>query len=89
MQAKTGVRHASLYSEDTRHHQLGPRGVESMFVNRQGLKLATYFWPADNPGTTKAVVLGVHGHGAHLQNEYLKRQVSTQHSSGLIILVEA
>lgn len=84
MQAKTGVKHASLYSEHTRQDQLGPKGVESMFENRQGLKLATYFWPAHDPNNTQAVILGVHGHGAHLQNEYLKRQVSPQHRSGLI-----
>ena len=86
MQAKTGVKHASLYSTNSRHDQLGPQGVESMFVNQQGLKIATYFWPADKPSSTKAVVLGVHGHGAHLQNEYLKRQVSLQPRSGLISL---
>lgn len=86
MQAKTGVQHASLYSANSRHDQLGPQGIESMFVNQQGLKIATYFWPADNPSSTKAVVLGVHGHGAHLQNEYLKRQVCLQSRSGLISL---
>lgn len=84
MQAKTGVKHASLYSESTRQDQLGPRGVESMFVNGQGLNLAAYFWPSDNPNNTTAVVLCVHGHGAHLQNEYLKRTVSTHYRPGLI-----
>ena len=78
IQAKTGVRHESLYTPDSRQDQLGPHGVESVFVNQQGLKIATYFWPSVNPSQTTAVILAVHGHGAHLQNEYLKRQVCLQ-----------
>ena len=75
MKAPTGVEHASLYDQNNRQQQLGPSGVETFFVNKQGLKIATYFWPSDAPKDTKAIVLAVHGHGAHIQNEYLKRQV--------------
>ena len=75
MRAPTGVSLPSLYDENNRQQQLGPRGVESFFVNKQGLKIATYFWPSEVSDKTKAVVLAVHGHGAHIQNEYLRRQV--------------
>ena len=75
MRAPTGVSLPSLYDANNRQQQLGSRGVESFFVNKQGLKIATYFWPSEVPNNTKAVVLAVHGHGAHIQNEYLKRQV--------------
>lgn len=75
MRAPTGVKHASLYDENNRQQQLGPSGVETYFVNKQGLKIATYFWPSSTPASTKAVVLLVHGHGAHTQIEYLRRQV--------------
>ena len=75
MRAPTGVCMPSLYDGENRQQQLGPRGVESFFVNKQGLKIATYFWPSEAPNHTKAVVLAIHGHGAHIQNEYLKRQV--------------
>ncbi len=72
MRAPTGVSLPSLYDANK---QLGPTGVESFFVNKQGLKIATYFWPSEVSDKTKAVVLAVHGHGAHIQNEYLRRQV--------------
>ena len=75
MRAPTGVSLPSLYDANNRQQQLGPRGVESFFVNKQGLKIATYFWPSEVSDKTKAVVLAVHGHGAHIQNEYLRRQV--------------
>ncbi len=75
MRAPTGVSLPSLYDANNRQQQLGPRGVESFFVNKQRLKIATYFWPSEVSDKTKAVVLAVHGHGAHIQNEYLRRQV--------------
>lgn len=43
-------------------------------MNKQGLKIATYFWPSEAATNTKAVVIAVHGHGAHSQNEWLRRQ---------------
>ena len=96
MKAPTGVEHASLYDQNNRQQQLGPSGSETFFVNKQGLKIATYFWPSDAPKDTKAVVLVVHGHGAHIQNEYLKRQVkqvvcltSHVHSNFRIIAFES
>ena len=76
MRAPTGVSHPSLYDGSDRQQQLGPRGSESFFVNKQGLKIATYFWPSEAANNPKAVVIAVHGHGAHSQNEWLKRQVS-------------
>ena len=53
MKAPTGVEHASLYDQNNRQQQLGPSGVETFFVNKQGLKIATYFWPSDAPRDTK------------------------------------
>ena len=76
MRGATGVSLPSLYDGNNRKQQLGPRGSESYFVNAQGLKIATYFWPSETSSNTKAVVIAVHGHGAHTQNEWLKRQVS-------------
>lgn len=76
MRAPTGVSHPSLYDGSNRQQQLGPRGSESFFVNKQGLKIATYFWPSEAASNAKAVVIAVHGHGAHSQNEWLRRQVS-------------
>lgn len=43
-----------------------------MLVNKQGLKLAAYWWPAHTKA--KGIVHIIHGHGAHLQNEFLARQ---------------
>jgi alpha-beta hydrolase superfamily lysophospholipase len=40
--------------------------------NKDGLALQTYFWPAAD---AKAVVLFVHGHGAHLMFEILRQTV--------------
>ena len=77
MRAPTGVSLPSLYDGSNRRQQLGPRGSESFFVNKQGLKIATYFWPSEAASNSKAVVIAVHGHGAHSQNEWLKRQVSS------------
>lgn len=51
---------------------LGPRGQHRELVNRDGLRLQTYFWPAAAP---RAVLLFCHGHGAHLHFEVLKAQV--------------
>ena len=76
MRAPTGVSLPSLYDGSHRQQQLGPRGSESFFVNKQGLKIATYFWPSEAANNPKAVVIAVHGHGAHSQNEWLRRQVS-------------
>lgn len=49
---------------------MGPRGHQKDLVNRKGLKLRSYFWPAEKDA--KAVLLFVHGHGAHLHFELLK-----------------
>ncbi|KDD74778.1 hypothetical protein H632_c1079p0 [Helicosporidium sp. ATCC 50920] len=40
-------------------HYLGSRGVETHLVNKQGLNLKAYFWPAKK---AKAVLMFVHGH---------------------------
>lgn len=77
MRGPTGVSRPSLYDSNNRQQQLGPHGSETFFINKQGLKIATYFWPSDASQDTKAVVIAVHGHGAHTQNEWLKRQVSS------------
>lgn len=49
---------------------LGPRGVQRTMVNKQGLKLQSYFYPAE--GTAKCVLQFVHGHGAYFLFELLK-----------------
>ena len=51
---------------------LGPAGVQATMVNKQGLKLKTYSWPAKDP---KCVLLFVHGHGAYLHFEVLRGTV--------------
>ena len=51
---------------------LGPHGVHRVMENKDGLHLQSYFWPAAD---AKAVVLFVHGHGAHLMFEILKQTV--------------
>ena len=51
---------------------LGPRGVHRVMENKDGLHLQSYFWPA---AEAKAVVLFVHGHGAHLMFEILTQTV--------------
>ncbi|KAK9820098.1 hypothetical protein WJX72_006113 [[Myrmecia] bisecta] len=61
----------SLFPEGPLTGQLGSKGSIGVMVNRDGLKLATYYWPATCPGPAKGVVLGVHGHGAYLFIEYL------------------
>ena len=51
---------------------LGPRGVHREMTNKDGLRLQSYWWPAEQP---KAAVLFCHGHGAHLMFEVLKQTV--------------
>ncbi|CAG9464805.1 unnamed protein product [Pedinophyceae sp. YPF-701] len=50
---------------------LGPHGRQKYVYNKQGLRLATYWWPAQKP---KGTVLIVHGHGSYVDYEYLKDQ---------------
>ena len=54
---------------------LGPLGVLRQRRNRDGLRLHSYFWPAAD---AKAVVVFVHGHGAHILFELLRQTVRTQ-----------
>jgi alpha-beta hydrolase superfamily lysophospholipase len=51
---------------------LGSRGQHRVMVNKDGLRLQSYFWPAED---AKAVIIFVHGHGAHLMFEILKQTV--------------
>jgi len=62
----------SLYVNEPLSNQMGPVGVRSSMVNAQGLKLATYWWPAttDKP---RAVIQLCHGNGAYLM-EFLRTQ---------------
>lgn len=62
-----------LFSGEPAANQLGPRGVRSSLINDHGLRLATYFWPAD--GKPKGVLLFVHGHGAYMLEEMLISEV--------------
>ncbi|GMH32769.1 hypothetical protein BSKO_00603 [Bryopsis sp. KO-2023] len=49
---------------------LGSKGWVEYVDNNEGLGLCRYFWPAE--GKAKAVILCVHGHGGHMQFEFLK-----------------
>lgn len=61
----------SLFADPSLRPQLGPRGWTRPMINAQGLKIATYFWPAR--AEHKATIVLLHGHGAYLF-EYLKAQ---------------
>jgi acylglycerol lipase len=58
----------TVYDETDPEVYLGPRGREATMVNKQGLALKAYFWPAEKPIAT---LILCHGHGAHLQFELL------------------
>eukprot|EP00798_Chlamydomonas_sp_ICE-L_P010167 gene10167-8072_t len=51
---------------------LGKRGVLRYWMNPQGNRIATYFWPSEKPA--KAIIVAAHGHGAYLPYEYLNSQ---------------
>ena len=53
---------------------LGPHGTQQWLVNKQGLRLKNYLWPADRPAN--AVLVFAHGHGAHSLFELLRVTVS-------------
>ncbi|CAL5219173.1 g957 [Coccomyxa viridis] len=63
------TRRRTLFKNEPKERQLGPHGSSSSFLNSQGLRIASYYWPAD--GKVKAVVVFVHGHGAYLMHELL------------------
>mmetsp|Transcript_17722 Transcript_17722/g.45394 ORF Transcript_17722/g.45394 Transcript_17722/m.45394 type:complete len:321 (+) Transcript_17722:167-1129(+) len=56
--------------------EMGPQGYRETFLNKQGLKLASYWWPAKNP---KAVIVVMHGHGAYLTYQYGRYQGASMH----------
>lgn len=60
----------TVYDEVAAEQFLGPAGQHRVMKNKDGLALQTYFWPAAD---AKAVVLFVHGHGAHLMFEILRQ----------------
>ncbi|KAL4858716.1 Protein Hikeshi [Chlorella vulgaris] len=60
----------TVYDEVPAEQFLGPAGQHRVMKNKDGLALQTYFWPAAD---AKAVVLFVHGHGAHLMFEILRQ----------------
>jgi hypothetical protein len=76
---------ASLYAGKPLSDQLGPHGRVTTFVNAQGLQLACYYWPAQQP---KAVLQLNHGSGAYVM-EYLKSQVHGIATSPLRLPVTA
>ena len=47
---------------------MGRNGSRGVFMNKQHLKLATYFFPAE--GKARALALMVHGHGCSFFHEY-------------------
>ena len=59
---------------------LGVAGFRDQLVNKQGLVLQSYFWPAPEP---RAVLLYVHGHGGHMLFEMLKTVSSTPAGTGM------
>lgn len=68
----------SFYDSVDPSYNLGAHGSSSTMTNSQGLKLKTYFWPAQN---AKCVLIFVHGHGSHLQFELLRTIGPSQPSS--------
>ncbi len=62
----------STFANEPITNQLGPSGKASTFTNAQGLRLASYFWPA---AKSKAVVMLLHGNGAYVC-EFLRTAVS-------------
>lgn len=52
--------------------QLGASGWVDFVPNRQGLRLARYFWPSTADGPPKALLVLIHGHGAYLEYTFLK-----------------
>ena len=65
LEVPTGVRHKSLFEGSPRSNQLGPHGREGVLVNKQGLKLAAYWWPAHTKAT--GIVHVIHGDWASCQ----------------------
>lgn len=61
----------TCYDEVEAELYLGPHGQRHEMMNKDGLRLQTYFWPAA-PSSAKAIVLFCHGHGAHLMFEICK-----------------
>ncbi|KAL6774311.1 hypothetical protein ACKKBG_A24505 [Auxenochlorella protothecoides x Auxenochlorella symbiontica] len=59
--SSSGVPHTTYDDVDPATY-LGPHGAERDLVNAQGLRLKTFYWPADQ---ARSVLLFVHGHGAH------------------------
>ena len=39
------TRRRTLFSNEPKERQLGPHGSSSSFVNAQGLRIASYYWP--------------------------------------------
>lgn len=68
----------SLYGDEPLSNQMGPRGKVTTFVNAQGLRLASYYWPAEQP---RAVLQHNHGNGSYVM-ELLKSQVRSLAPSG-------
>eukprot|EP00884_Botryococcus_braunii_P002740 jgi/Botrbrau1/12467/Bobra.0169s0014.1 len=69
-----GTRHQRhLFEGEPAENQLGRTGKRSNLINRQGLRLSSYFWPAT--GEAKGVVLVVHGHAAYLMEQVLSAKV--------------
>ncbi|KAK9908837.1 hypothetical protein WJX75_003567 [Coccomyxa subellipsoidea] len=62
-------RRPSLFSQEPKSEALGASGFQDSFVNAQGLRIASYYWPAQK--SARAVMLFVHGHGAYLMHELL------------------
>lgn len=49
-------RRPSLFSHEPKSEALGSSGFHSSFVNAQGLRIASYYWPV-------SVLKGLHAHG--------------------------
>lgn len=58
--------------EFPRSLEMGPwGGYEGVLVNKQNLRLKTYFWPSSG-NEAKATLLFVHGHGSHILYQLLR-----------------
>ncbi|GBF91155.1 hypothetical protein Rsub_04824 [Raphidocelis subcapitata] len=61
-------RRLALDSAQLREEVMGPLGEIGAFTNDEGLRIATYYWPA--PRSPKGIILLVHGQGSYLTFEY-------------------
>lgn len=69
----SGWHRATTLDAQPRQDYLGPKGVMRYLQNKDGIRLAGYYWPA--VGSPRAVVQLVHGQGTYLAYDFLRNTV--------------